>query len=197
MTGWAPRPTGRARSLAGKVTARLRDRFTFVVLCGGDRVRYLRRAGSRIGRDCDIATDVANFGSEPWLVEIGDRVSVTSGVRLVTHDGSSRLFRDRIPGSSRYGNRFGTIRIHDDSFVGVGAILLPGVSVGPESIVAAGSVVTKSVPPRTVVAGVPARTVCDLDEYVERYRERMVPTTASDRATLRRDLTRALWGEER
>ena len=58
----------------------------------------------------------------------------------------------------------------DNCVVGMRAILLPGVTIGPDSIVGAGSVVTRDVPPRTVAAGVPARVLCTLDEYAERYR---------------------------
>ncbi len=173
-------------------------RLMYYVRFGGNKAAYLRHLGARIGTNCSIYTAVANFGSEPWLIEIGDRVTLTNGVVLVTHDGASRLFRhlhhDMNP---HYGNRFGVIRIHDDSFIGVNAVILPQVSIGPNSIVGAGSIVNHDVLPNRVVAGNPAHEICTLDEYIERYREKMIPLDATDRATLRRELTKTLWGEER
>ena len=192
-TSEAPR-FGRLARLLGRESWGL---FLWIVAFRGDKAAYLRHLGARVGQDCDLHPPVKNFGSEPWLVEIGNRVTVASGVLFFTHDGASRLFRDRLEGSSPWGNRFGTIRIFDNCFIGANAILLPGVQVGPESIVGAGSVVTRSVPPRTVAAGVPARQLCSLEACIERYRSRMIPVEARDRRELRRELTRTLWGEER
>jgi serine acetyltransferase len=74
---------------------------------------------------------------------------------------------------------------------------MPGVSIGPNSIVGVGSVVNKDVPPDTVVAGVPARPIYTLDEYIDRYGSKMIPIQAETRKDLRRELTRRFWGEER
>jgi serine acetyltransferase len=74
---------------------------------------------------------------------------------------------------------------------------LPNVEVGPNSIVGAGSVVVRDVPQNTVAAGVPAKPICSLDEYVAKYRQRMVPITAKQRSDLRVELTSKLWGEVR
>jgi len=173
----------------------LRDLFVRKIICKGDNRRYLIRRGTRIGKNCSIMT--LNFGSEPWLIEIGDHVTITSEVRLVTHDASSRLFRDHLPSSSPYGNRFGRIIIQDNCFIGVASVILPDVVIGPNGIVGAGSVVTKDVPPNTVVAGNPARYICTLDEYIEKYKQKMISISASDRDSLRRELTMRFWSEER
>jgi acetyltransferase-like isoleucine patch superfamily enzyme len=167
------------------------------VLCRGNRVAYLRRQGMRIGDFTTILSDPPNFGTEPWLIEIGSHCAIAAGAVFITHDGSSRVFRRSLEGSSDFGNGFGPIRVRDNSFVGLRATLLPGVTIGPDSIVGTGSVVNRDGPPGTVAAGVPARVVCTLDEYVEKYQARMIRGLSSDRRELRRQLTRHFWGEER
>lgn len=170
----------------------------YVIRYKGDKVAYLRYLGVRIGANCSILTSIEHFGSEPWLVELGDNVTLSAGVALVTHDGSSRLFRGIVDGMNPlYGNLFGTIYISNNSFISLNTIILPNVRIGPNAIVGAGSVVTRDVPPNSVYAGVPARHICSLDEYIEKYKSKMIPIMSSDRTLLRQELTERLWGEGR
>lgn len=169
----------------------------YYILHHGNLVKYLRTQGVKIGDQCQLLNRPYNYGSEPWLVEIGNKVTITYGVFLITHDASSRLFRETIPDSSPFGNRFDSIHVHDNSFIGINSIILPGVSIGPNSIVGAGSVVNKDVPPNTVVAGVPARRICSLEEYIEKYKSKSIPIKAKNRDDLQKELTRHFWGEER
>ena len=171
--------------------------LTFVLRYRADSIAYYRSLGARIGRGCSIYSGIGSFGSEPWLIEIGNGVTVAGGVMFLTHDGASRLFRGQYPDMHPRGNRFGTIRIRDNCFIGYGTILLPDIEIGPDSIVGSGSVVTRSVPPQTVVAGNPARPLCSLAEYIERYRAKMLFLEDRGPDQLRRDLTTKLWGEER
>jgi acetyltransferase-like isoleucine patch superfamily enzyme len=118
-----------------------------------------RSAGVQIGDGCRIISSPVT--TEPWLVSIGDRVTISSKVTLVTHDGSGWLFRD--DRGRRY--RYARIRIGSDVFIGAGAIIMPGVSIGDRCVVGAGSVVTKSIPEESVVAGNPARRVSDWESF--------------------------------
>lgn len=120
-----------------------------------------RAQGVKIGEECRIYT---SFGNEPWLISIGDRVTVTSGVQFITHDGATWLLRDAK--GRRY--RYAPIEIGSDVFIGANSIILPGVRIGNRVIVAAGSVVSRSIPDNCVVAGVPARFVKTFDEYESR-----------------------------
>jgi acetyltransferase-like isoleucine patch superfamily enzyme len=171
--------------------------YSYYVRCRANKIEYLRFLGVKVGQRCKIYTTPHNFGTEPWLIEIGNDVTIGQGVQLITHDGTSRLFRKRLPEMNPFGNRFATIVIQDNCFIGNNAILLPGIEIGPDSAVGAGSIVTKSVPPQTIAAGNPARVLKTLDKYIENYRQRMVPLVATDRDALRQELTTKLWGHKR
>ncbi|WP_104082526.1 DapH/DapD/GlmU-related protein [Cryobacterium sp. Y11] len=123
------------------------------------RVCALRAAGVQIGSGCRILSDIAT--TEPWLISVGDRVTISSGVTFITHDGSGWLYRD-IRGR-RF--RFAPISVGSDVFIGAGVTVLPGVSIGDRCVVGAGSVVTASVPAESVVAGVPARPIKAWPEF--------------------------------
>jgi acetyltransferase-like isoleucine patch superfamily enzyme len=124
-----------------------------------------RRLGVKVGEGCRIYTH--HFGTEPWLISIGDRVTVTAGVKFITHDGSTWLMRDEK--GRRY--RYARIEVGNDVFIGLDSILMPGVRIGSRVIVGAGSVVTKSVPDGCLVAGNPARLLGRYDEYRKRVLE--------------------------
>lgn len=111
----------------------------------------------RIGAGTTLNTP-SRFGAPVAEVWIGDRVLIGSGVSFET----VRHGLYWIPGQGR-GDVHGRICIEDEAWIGAGAIILGGVTVGRGATVGAGAVVTKDVPPYTVVVGVPARVIRELD----------------------------------
>jgi acetyltransferase-like isoleucine patch superfamily enzyme len=127
--------------------------------------KYLRRKGVIIGKGCDIQT--RDFGSEPYLIEIGDRVQITSGVKLFTH-GGGWIFRKEYPDF----DTFGKIKIGNNVYIGNNAMIMPGVTIADDCIIGAGSIVTKSfLDHGIIIAGVPAIKV----GKVEDLKERLIP----------------------
>lgn len=130
-----------------------------------DPVAYARGLGVRIGNDCRLlAMTAATFGSEPYLVSLGDHVTITEGVRFVTHDGGVWIFRDQDPDLEV----FGPISVGDNVFIGLGVIVLPNVTIGDKCVIGAGAVVTRDIPGDTVAAGVPARPLGKTQAYREK-----------------------------
>lgn len=122
-----------------------------------------------IGEDCNICdhTFVEND------VQVGDRVTVKSGVQL--WDGvrlESDVFigpnvtfsNDRFPRSRRYPEVLSVVIVRRGASVGASATILPGIVIGENAMVGAGSVVTRSVDSGTLVVGVPARFVRHLSD---------------------------------
>lgn len=102
------------------------------------------------------------FGSEPWLITLGDNVFITAGVQFLTHDGGTLILRRDHPDLEWTA----PISIGDDVYIGVRSIIMPGVRIGDRCIIGAGSVVTRDIPDGSVAAGVPARVLRSTDEYL-------------------------------
>ena len=134
-----------------------------------DPVAYARSLGVRIGDDCRLIG--VDFGSEPYLVTLGDHVSATA-TQFVTHDGGVWVFRDRRPD----GDLIAPITVGSNVFLGSGTIVLPGVSIGDNVVVGAGAVVAADLPSNCVAAGVPAKPIRSLDEYWQSVEPRLVST---------------------
>lgn len=123
--------------------------------------KYARHIGVTIGSNCRIAT--RNWSSEPYLITIGNNVQITNGVSVHTHGGGNSL-RWKYPDF----DIFGKVKIEDWAYVGAYSQIMPGVTIGEGALVAAGSVVTKSVPPHSVVGGNPAHYICQVEEFYEK-----------------------------
>lgn len=126
-------------------------------------VENLRAKGAVIGENCDIYGSV-DPGHE-FLVSMGDRVSLASGARILTHDGSTK----KIVGYSRVGR----VDIGSDVFIGANAIILPNTKIGSRVIVGAGCVVTKDIPDNSVVVGNPGRIIGSYEDFVRKTESQM------------------------
>jgi acetyltransferase-like isoleucine patch superfamily enzyme len=131
-------------------------------------VSNARHLGAHVGEGCRIYT--SHFGSEPFLISIGNKVTITSGVKLITHDGSTWLMNDEK--GRRYS--YQRVTIGNNVFIGVNSIIMPGVNIEDNTIIAAGSVVTKSIPKGKIVAGVPAIIIGEYKDLEKKMLEEYV-----------------------
>lgn len=109
-----------------------------------------------IGNNCYYTSNI--LPAEPFLVCLHNNIVISAGVRIITHDVSHIVF-NKEENTSKYYCQFGKVEIHDNVYIGANAIINYGVTIGENCVIGAGAVVTKDVPPGSVVAGVPARII--------------------------------------
>ncbi len=125
-------------------------------------IQKLVNNGLRLGKNVNIVNMFFFDPSHCFLISIGDNCTICPNVRLIAHDASTKLYLGY--------TKIGKIDVRENCFLGDSVIVLPNVIIGPYSVVGAGSVVTKDIPPHTVAAGNPARVICTLDEYLMKIR---------------------------
>ncbi|MBP3763138.1 MAG: acyltransferase [Bacteroidales bacterium] len=131
--------------------------------------KYARHLGVKIGKHCFIST--REWSNEPYLITIGDNVQVTRCVSIHTHGGGNSIRKEHPDFDV-----FGKVVIEDWAYIGAYSHIMPGVTIGEGALVAAGSIVTKSVAPHTVVGGNPARVIRTTEEYYEENKKYNVGT---------------------
>lgn len=168
-------------SLIKNLVYRLRGEYT---------TEELIRRGMKVGKNFQRMKGCSLDPSHCWLIKIGDSVTLAPGVTILCHDASTKMFLGY--------TKIGDVTIGSRSFVGAGTIILPGVRIGDDVIIGAGSVVTKDVPSNTVVAGNPAKVIMGLDSYLEKEKVRMQNSPVySSQYTLSGNITELMKEEQR
>lgn len=119
---------------------------------------YIKR-GMKVGENCSIQLRCIFDYSHCHLISIGNNVKLAPEVYILAHDASTK----RKLGYTKIGN----VIIEDNAFIGARTLIMPGVVIGENSIIGAGSIVTKSVPENSVVAGNPAKFICTYEQYIK------------------------------
>ena len=136
-----------------------------------DRIRLerrwekLRAMGMHIGQGVNLPASTWVDTSACYAISIGDWCGFGEQCLILSHDAQMDEFIDA--------GLVARITIHESCHFGSRTVILPGVEVGPRTVVGANSVVSRSLPPDTVCAGTPAKVICSLDEYLERHLSRL------------------------
>lgn len=156
------------------------------------RAEYVKKHGifRRMGNGCMIM--FRKIPLYPQLISFGNNVWVASQVTFVTHDAIHYMLNIR-DHSLRFQEHLGCIDIKDNVFIGSNCTILPNTIIGPNTIIAAGTVVNKSIS-EGVYAGVPARYICSLDEFIEKRRQYpQIVIERCGKGRLSDDTVRACW----
>jgi maltose O-acetyltransferase len=130
------------------------------------KTRYIQELiddGMNFGKNISIVDKFFFDKAHCYLITIGDNTTFAPNVSLIAHDASTKYHLGY--------TKFAKINIGRNCFLGHSVIVLAGVTIGDDSIIGAGSVVTKSIPARSVAAGNPAKVICSLDEYLAKIKE--------------------------
>jgi acetyltransferase-like isoleucine patch superfamily enzyme len=125
-------------------------------------IEICKARGLKVGEGV-LFVEAPKFGSEPYLIEIGDHTKITANCTFINHDGAMYVIRSM----EKYkdARNFGRIKIGENCFIGNNCTILPGVEMSDNCILGAGSVLNSSTPPNSVFAGVPAKFICTIEEY--------------------------------
>jgi acetyltransferase-like isoleucine patch superfamily enzyme len=145
-----------------------------------NKIAYLRKRGCKIGATTRLLCNVNAFGSEPYLVDVGEDCLFSNNVNLFTHDGGVKVLNSLGFFDGKSMDKFGKIKIGNNCFIGNGVKILPGVSIGDNVIIGTGSIVTRDIPSNSVAVGVPAKVLCTIEEYYKNNLHRFYNTTDMD-----------------
>lgn len=144
-----------------------------------DLLNYLRSRGAIISQNVVVyAPDKTLIDkTAPWLLEIGDRVRITEGVKILTHDYSWSVLKCMDNEDIRPGQILGAqsaVVIGSNVFIGVNAVITRGVTIGDNVIIGAGSVVTRDCETNSVYAGNPARKIMGIEDFYRKRKEKQL-----------------------
>lgn len=135
----------------------------------GKAILYAQREGIKMGNKC-ICFGKVDFGSEPYLISLGDNVMISDNVHFVNHDGGILILD--VNGWLPNSDIFGRITVGNNVFIGRDATILKGVHIGNNVIIGAGAVVSKDCEDNSIYAGIPARKIKTLQEYYENVKDK-------------------------
>ncbi len=129
------------------------------------RINLLKMKGVKIGKNAYIAGDSVFDSSFPWLISVGDNVTISSRARILTHDACTKRHLNK--------TKIGMVSIGNNVFIGADSTVLPNVKIGDNSVIGAGSVVAVDIPENSVAAGVPAKVMGQTSKLVAKHRKLM------------------------
>lgn len=130
-------------------------------------LEYAERVGVNFPRGGLHLYGRVDWSTEPWIITLGNNVHITDGVKFITHDGGTLLYRDQVHDLEITK----PIVVGDNVYFGNNVIVLPGVTIGNNVVIGAGAVVTRDIPENSVAVGVPARVIKTADEYLEKLKK--------------------------
>lgn len=144
----------------------MKIRYILAVVTGHHRVRWLKKHDIFGFLGDKVLFQPLWLPNNPKLIKIHNNVKIASDVTFYEHDVINTVFKNIKPGNWK--GHHSCIEIFDNCFIGGRSILVGNLRIGPNAIVAAGSVVVRDVAPGTIVGGNPAKVIGSFDELLEK-----------------------------
>lgn len=130
--------------------------------------KFAKHIGVRLGNNVRFyGMKPSMFSTEPWLITIGNDCYITANCQFITHDGGTLILRKEVPDLEITA----PITIGNDVYIGLNTTILAGTKIGNRCIIGACSLVKGEFPDNSVIAGVPARVIKTVDEYLEQAKQ--------------------------
>ena len=144
-----------------------------LVMTSNDYCIYLRERGVKVGNGVNFRYPAHTLIdlTRPSLLEIGNNVDINDNFTMLSHDFGAFALRGKY---GEFVNSSGGSKIGNNVVIGRNVTMLKGSSIGNNCIVALGSVITKSIPDNSVVAGIPAKVICSIDEYYQKRKSKQI-----------------------
>lgn len=144
---------------------KLKNLYNWYLLARNPK-KYCEKNGVKLGKDVRF-TGKMSFSTEPYLISIGDHCLI-AGASFITHEGAHWVLKGLDPSlEDTFG--YGRITVGNNVYIGQRCTILRGVTIGDNTVVGACSLVNKSLEPNSVYAGVPAKRICSIDEFREKF----------------------------
>ena len=144
-----------------------------------------RFMGVKIGDNCKIYGNSPNmWGTEPFLIRMGNNVHITDGCKFITHDGGTLILRQHTPDLEITA----PIEIGSNVYLGIETIVMPGVKISDNVIVGSRSIVTKNIESNSVVAGIPAKFIKTVSDYHTKLKKQSLRIGNLDRDSKEKEL---------
>lgn len=153
-----------------------------------DPLDRLKGLGLRTGRNFQLQPGATIDKNHCWHISIGDDVTIAPNAYILAHDASTKMHLGY--------TRIGKVDIGDRVFIGAAAIVLPGVRIGNNVVIGAGSVVSQDIPDNVVACGNPARALGATDEWIDEKRHEMATVPCfGEEFTLRQNVSDTMKAE--
>lgn len=133
------------------------------IIRGQQNIDILKNKGLIVGENVNIEKGVVIEPSMPWLVTIGNNVTLAPQVYVLAHDASTK-----IPMGV---TKVGRVTIGNNVFIGAKTVILPNVTIGDNVVIGSGSIVTRDIENNSVAVGNPAKKIMTLDDYIKKNSE--------------------------
>lgn len=147
----------------------MKIKYLLAVFMGRHRITWLKKNNIFKLLGNKTLYQPIRLPNNPQLIKIHNNVKIASNVTFYEHDVINSVFAGVKPGNWR--GHHTCIEIFDNCFIGGGSILIGDLRVGPNAIVAAGSVVVKDVPEGAIVGGNPAKVIGRFDDLLAKRME--------------------------